>query len=46
MGSGGMEAGILGIIQASDVPIKAMYDRKNMRKMTYSVIEKMVERRE
>lgn len=57
-----VEAGILGIIQASDVPIKAMYDRKNMPKMTfynlppvpdikldeqqYSVIEKMVERRE
>lgn len=30
-----VEAGILGIIQASEVPIKAMYDRKNMRKMTF-----------
>lgn len=57
-----VDAGILGIIQTSDVPIRAMFDRKNMRKMSfynlppvpdikldsqqYTVIEKMVERRE
>ena len=30
-----VEAGILGIIQASDVPIRALYDRKNLDKMTF-----------
>lgn len=29
------EAGILGIIQSSKVPIQAMYDRKNMESMTF-----------
>lgn len=29
------EAGILGIIQASDVPIRALYERKNLDKMTF-----------
>jgi hypothetical protein len=29
------EAGILGIIQSSEVPIQAMYDRKNMMDMTF-----------
>ena len=30
-----VEAGILGIIQASDVPIRALYDRKNLDRMTF-----------
>lgn len=30
------EAGILGIIQSSKVPIQAMYDRKNMESMTFN----------
>ncbi len=30
-----VDAGILGIIQASDVPIRALYDRKNVGKMTF-----------
>lgn len=30
-----VEAGILGIIQASPVPIRALYDRKNLDKMTF-----------
>lgn len=29
------EAGILGIIQSSEVPIRALYDRKNLDKMTF-----------
>lgn len=29
------EAGILGIIQASEVPIRALYDRKNINKMSF-----------
>lgn len=29
------EAGILGIIQSSAVPIRALYDRKNLNKMTF-----------
>lgn len=29
------EAGILGIIQSSTVPIRALYDRKNLEKMTF-----------
>lgn len=29
------EAGILGIIQASSVPIRALYDRKNIEKMSF-----------
>ncbi|MGE5421557.1 MAG: M20/M25/M40 family metallo-hydrolase [Chloroflexota bacterium] len=29
------EAGILGIIQASTVPIRALYDRKNLEKMSF-----------
>jgi hypothetical protein len=30
-----VEAGILGIIQSSEVPIGALYDRKNLSKMTF-----------
>jgi len=30
-----VEAGILGIIQSSKVPIRALYDRKNLDKMTF-----------
>jgi len=30
-----VEAGILGIIQSSTVPIRALYDRKNLEKMTF-----------
>ena len=30
-----VDAGILGIIQASPVPIRALYDRKNLDKMTF-----------
>lgn len=30
-----VEAGILGVIQASPVPIRALYDRKNLDKMTF-----------
>ncbi|MFO7575639.1 MAG: M20/M25/M40 family metallo-hydrolase [Bacteroidales bacterium] len=30
-----VEAGILGIIQSSTVPIRALYDRKNLDKMTF-----------
>ncbi|PLX01035.1 MAG: peptidase M28, partial [Marinilabiliales bacterium] len=30
-----VDAGILGIIQASDVPIKAYYDRKNLMRMSF-----------
>jgi hypothetical protein len=29
------EAGILGVVQASEVPIRALYDRKNIDKMTF-----------
>ncbi|HSL86676.1 MAG TPA: M28 family peptidase, partial [Bacteroidales bacterium] len=29
------EAGILGIIQASEVPVRALYDRKNINKMSF-----------
>ncbi len=29
------EAGILGVIQSSEVPIRALYDRKNLDKMTF-----------
>ncbi len=32
------EAGILGIIQASTVPIRALYDRKNVEKMTFETL--------
>ncbi len=30
-----VEAGILGIIQSSSIPIRAMYDRKNVHRMTF-----------
>ena len=30
-----VEAGILGIIQSSELPIRALYDRKNLDKMTF-----------
>ena len=30
-----VEAGILGIIQSTEVPIRALYDRKNLDKMTF-----------
>ena len=30
-----VEAGILGIIQSSEIPIRALYDRKNLDKMTF-----------
>ena len=33
-----VEAGILGIIQASAVPIRALYDRKNLEKMTFETL--------
>src|SRR5690606_36857819 len=29
------EAGILGVIQSSEVPIRALYDRKNLDRMTF-----------
>jgi hypothetical protein len=32
------EAGILGIIQSSTVPIRALYDRKNIEKMTFETL--------
>ena len=32
------EAGILGIIQSSKVPIRALYDRKNIEKMTFETL--------
>jgi hypothetical protein len=32
------EAGILGIIQSSAVPIRALYDRKNVEKMTFETL--------
>lgn len=32
------EAGILGIIQSSAVPIRALYDRKNIEKMTFETL--------
>lgn len=32
------EAGILGIIQSAKVPIQALYDRKNMDKMTFETL--------
>jgi hypothetical protein len=32
------EAGILGIIQSSAVPIRALYDRKNLEKMTFETL--------
>lgn len=32
------EAGILGIIQKSEVPIRALYDRKNLPKMTFETL--------
>ena len=30
-----VDAGILGIIQSSEVPIRALYDRKNLKEMTF-----------
>jgi hypothetical protein len=32
------EAGILGIIQSSEVPIRALYDRKNINRMTFETL--------
>jgi Zn-dependent M28 family amino/carboxypeptidase len=32
------EAGILGIIQSAEVPIRALYDRKNIDKMTFETL--------
>lgn len=32
------EAGVLGIIQSSAVPIRALYDRKNIEKMTFETL--------
>jgi hypothetical protein len=32
------EAGILGVIQSSEVPIRALYDRKNIDKMTFETL--------
>ena len=32
------EAGILGVIQSSEVPIRALYDRKNLSKMTFETL--------
>src|SRR5512133_1837470 len=32
------EAGILGVIQSSTVPIRALYDRKNLDKMTFETL--------
>lgn len=32
------EAGILGVIQSSEVPIRALYDRKNLDKMTFETL--------
>lgn len=32
------EAGILGIIQSSEVPIRALYDRKNLDRMTFETL--------
>ncbi|HPT32093.1 MAG TPA: M28 family peptidase, partial [Prolixibacteraceae bacterium] len=32
------EAGILGIIQSSEVPIRVLYDRKNLEKMTFETL--------
>ncbi len=32
------EAGILGIIQSSTVPLRALYDRKNVEKMTFETL--------
>ncbi len=32
------EAGILGIIQSSTIPIRALYDRKNLEKMTFETL--------
>jgi len=36
-----VEAGILGIIQSSTVPIRALYDRKNLDKMTFDNLPKV-----
>lgn len=33
-----VDAGILGIIQASEIPIRALYDRKNCMKMTWETL--------
>lgn len=33
-----VEAGILGIIQSSDVPIRALYDRRNLPDMTFEAL--------
>lgn len=32
------EAGILGVIQSAEVPIRALYDRKNLDKMTFETL--------
>ncbi len=32
------EAGILGVIQSAEVPIRALYDRKNIDKMTFETL--------
>ena len=32
------EAGILGVIQSSEVPIRALYDRKNLDRMTFETL--------
>jgi hypothetical protein len=32
------EAGILGVIQSSEVPIRVLYDRKNLSKMTFETL--------
>jgi len=37
------EAGILGIIQASKVPIRVMYDRKNIDSMTFETLPEVPE---
>ena len=36
------EAGILGVIQSSEVPIRALYDRKNLDKMTFETLPTFV----
>lgn len=35
------EAGILGVIQSSQVPIRALYDRKNLDRMTFETLPKV-----
>jgi hypothetical protein len=39
------EAGILGVIQSSEVPIRALYDRKNIDRMTFETLPTVCDRK-